>query len=87
MNLNAGTVTGTGVTIDGQHATPGADGVQINNSNATITFDATSSIKNVSDNSFEVNAGKGVITYNGTIDNTTPGVGNSTPAIRSTSMT
>ena len=69
MNLSAGTVTGNGVTIDGQNATAGADGVQINNSNATITFDTASTIKNFKDNDFEVNGGAGAITYNGIIQN------------------
>jgi hypothetical protein len=68
-NLNAGTVTGTGVTIDGQHASAGADGVQINTSNAAITFDNTSVIKNVLDNDFEVSGGAGTIAFNGTIQN------------------
>jgi hypothetical protein len=68
-NLAAGTVTGTGVTIDGQHASPGAEGVQINGSNATITFDSTSAIKNNLDNDFEVNGGAGAIAFNGTIQN------------------
>ncbi len=68
-NLNAGTVAGTGVTVDGQHLTAGADGVQVNTSNASITFDSTSVIKNNLDNDFEVNGGAGTIAFNGTIQN------------------
>jgi hypothetical protein len=46
-------------------------GVQIVNSDATITFDSATTIENFDSESFEVNDGTGNVTYNGTITNTT----------------
>lgn len=69
-DIDAGTIAVNGTTIDGDTANAGAQGVQIANSNATITFDSATSIENFAGTSFEVTAGNGNVTYNGEITST-----------------
>jgi hypothetical protein len=75
-DVDAGTITVTGATIDGNNASGTAKGVSINNSNATFSFDTATKIRKWSNDDFEVNGGTGAITFAGDIDNTDTG-GNS----------
>ncbi|MGD9636248.1 MAG: beta strand repeat-containing protein, partial [Pirellulales bacterium] len=68
--VDAGTINVNGTTIDGDTASGTAQGVQIADSNATVTFDADTSIAEFGGTDFEVNAGTGNVTYNGDITNT-----------------
>ena len=69
-NVDAGTVQVNHATIDGNNANAAARGVVINDSDASITFDTTTAIRKFSNTDFEVNGGKGTISYAGDIDNT-----------------
>lgn len=69
-NVDAGTINFNNVTIDGDTANAGAQGVEIVGSNATINFDSQTSIENFADTSFEVDGGTGNVTYNGEITST-----------------
>lgn len=69
-NVDAGTINFNNVTIDGDTANAGAQGVEIVGSNATINFDSQTSIENFAGTSFEVDGGTGNTTYNGEITST-----------------
>jgi hypothetical protein len=58
-------------TIDGNNAGATADGVRINGSNASISFDADTTIQKFSGTDFEVLQGAGTISYAGDIINST----------------
>ncbi len=68
-NVDVGTLQVNNVDIDGNNVNATADGVRIQNSNATITFNDQTSIQEVGENDFEVNGGTGAITFNGDIVN------------------
>lgn len=66
-NLDTGTVQANNVIIDGGNAA--VDGVQIVDSNASITFDAASRIRKNDGDDFEVSGGTGTISFAGGIEN------------------
>ena len=69
-SIDAGTIAVNGTTIDGDNTTVGAEGVEIIDSNATITFDAATTIAEFDGTDFHVNGGTaGSITYSGDINN------------------
>jgi hypothetical protein len=68
-DVDSGTVTVNGTTIDGNNATATAQGVLINDSDATFTFDTATAIREFTGTDFEVNNGAGTVTMNGDITN------------------
>lgn len=70
-NLDVGTVNVNAVTIDGNNANAAAQGVLINDSNASFTFDAATSIREFSSTDFEVAGGAGTVSFAGDIINST----------------
>ena len=68
-NVDIGTITVTGATIDGNNLGATAKGVSINNSNGTFSFDSATQIREWNDDDFEVNGGTGTITFAGDIMN------------------
>ncbi len=70
-NLDVGSATVNNATIDGNNVNGTAGGVRITDSNASITFDSATSIKEFGGTDFEVNAGTGTISFAGDIVNST----------------
>ena len=70
-NLDTGTVQVNNAIIDGKNLAD--DGVLIDGSNASITFDAATRIRDNTANDFEVNAGAGTISFAGGIENNNSG--------------
>jgi hypothetical protein len=68
-NLDVGTVAVNNATIDGNNANGTAVGVLITDSNASITFDTASSIREFGGTDFEVSGGAGTISFAGDVIN------------------
>ncbi len=68
-NLDVGSVTVNNAIIDGNNENGTADGVLINGSNGSITFDIASRIRKFGGNDFEVSGGSGTISFAGGIEN------------------
>lgn len=70
-NLDVGTVQVNNATIDGNNVNGTAAGVLITDSDASITFDSATSIREFGGNDFEVNGGTGTISFAGDVINST----------------
>lgn len=70
-NFDVGSLAANNVIIDGNNASVGGGGVLITDSNATITFDSASQIREFGGTDFEVSGGSGTINFAGDIVNRT----------------
>lgn len=70
-NVDSGSIAFTNVIVDGNNANGTAGGVLIEGSNASITFDTASRIREFGGTDFEVNGGAGTISFAGAIANST----------------
>lgn len=68
-NVDVGTVQVNNATVDGNGAAATA-GIRVLNSNASLTFDNETVVREVSGTDFEVDGGTGTVTMNGDITNT-----------------
>jgi hypothetical protein len=68
-NVDAGTIQANNLDVDGNNVNGTADGVRIQNSDATITFNDQTSIQEFGDNDVEVSGGAGTISFAGDIRN------------------